>query len=195
MMSKTAAAPPRTAEQICERFRPSPAASALLVSSLPPADFARKLTEQGLYKDAVPFVACYLPKREAVWWGCLCCWHALGGKLDAKETQAMGTIVRWVIDPKDEHRQAAAAAGLAIGGTTTPVGALAQGAGWSGGSMAPPGLPEVKPPEFLTQQVVAAAILAVATRAQPADPAAACQHFLNLAWDVANGRNRWQRTP
>ena len=73
-----------------------------------------------------------------------------------------------------------------------PVGALLLATGWSGGSMAPPGLPEVKPPEFLTQQVVASGIIAAAARAQPADPAGACRHFLGLAWDVATGRNRWQ---
>lgn len=191
-MKPPAAAPPLSAQKVCERFRPSPEARALLGPSLPPSDFVRLLMDHGLYKDALSFVACCLPKREAVWWGCLCCWHALGNHLDGKETQALSILVRWVIDPKDEHRKAAAEVGATIGGTATPVGALAAATGWSAGSMSPPGLPEVKPPEFLTQEVVGAAVLAVATRAQPADPGGACRHFLALASDVANGRNRWQ---
>lgn len=191
-MASRTAAPRLTSGQVCGRFRASPEAQAQLVPSLPPADFAGKLMEHGLYKDAMVFVACCLDRREAVWWGCLCCQHALGSVLDGKETAALGAAVRWVIDCKEEHRQAAAKAGEAAGGPANPAGALALAAGWSGGSMTPAGLPEVKPPEFLTQNVVGAALLALAARAQPADSAAACRNFLTLAWDVANGRNRWQ---
>ena len=144
--------------------------AALLAPPLPPADFARKLMQHGLFKDAIPFVACCLDKRESVWWGCLCCGHAFGGKLAGKEAEALGAAVRWVIDPRDEHRQAAAAAGNAAGGTGTPIGALALATGWSSGSMAPSGLPEVKPPEFLTQTVVGSAILAAAATAHPPTP-------------------------
>lgn len=191
MTSKSTAARLSTA-QVFDRFRPSPEAQALLVPAMPPADFAGKLMEQSLYKDALAFVACCLDKRQAVWWGCLCCQHALSSPLDATGTAALGAAVRWVIGPQEEHRQAAAMAGEAAGGTATSLGALALAAGWSGGSMAPAGLPEVKPPEFLTQNVVGAAILAAAAQAQPADPAAACKGFLGIAWDVANGRNRWE---
>lgn len=193
MTTPAGAAP--TAEKICCRFKPSAEALALLQPNVIPHDFAARLLDAGLYKDALGFAACCLGKREVVWWGCLCVWHVRGRRLAPRDEAAVHAAVRWVLDPKEELRQAAANAGEVAGGTSTFAGALALAAGWSGGSLAPAGLPAVAPPEFLTNNTVAGAILAVATVGQPGDLAGACRQFLHLAKDVASGQNRWDKRP
>jgi hypothetical protein len=187
-----AASKPPTSEQICDRFKPSAEARARIQPGVTPNDFAVKLVQDGLFTDAIGFVACCLGKREAVWWGCLCAWHAAAVRLECAEEAALRAAVRWVLEPTEASRKLAAEAGEKGGSTATVAGALALAAGWSDGSLSPPGLPVVAPPEFLTQNTTAGAVLAAAGQAQPGDLRGACEQFLRLARDVAAGKNRWE---
>ena len=115
---------------------------ALLRDDPTPLEFLDALIAHERFADAIHFLAHAIPKREAVWWGCLCIKLAGGEDLSPKELAALTAAVRWALRPEEEYRAAAKepaeAAGLGV-----PAGNLALAVQFSGGSLTPPGLPEV----------------------------------------------------
>ena len=120
-----------------------------------PRQYLDLLVERQLHADAVQFLAHALPKREAVWWACLCARPVLGPEPPPAAAAALEAARAWVIDPRDEKRRATfpAAEAAEIG---TPAGCAAAAAYFSGGSLAPANLPAVAPAEHLTAHLVAA---------------------------------------
>jgi len=182
------------AAEVCRHFKQGDEARRLLRDD-PTADgYLTLLLDHQLYADAIQFVAHRLPHREAVWWGCLCVWKMSRPDAPEEVAAALKAAVGWVIDPSENHRRAAETAGQAAG-SDTPAGCVAFAAFYSGGSMLPANLPEVKPPPFLTAKTLAAG-LRVAAAQGPVDQGAACHRlFLQLAGDVAKGKNRWDSSP
>jgi hypothetical protein len=62
----------------------------------------------------------------------------------------------------------------------------------SGGSLAPPGLPEVPPPEHLTGHSVGCAVKFVATSGNADQIEVNQRRLLELGIAVADGKNRWE---
>jgi hypothetical protein len=146
----------------------------------------RLLADPERHPDAVKFLAQALPKREAVWWGCLCV--GLGGReLPAKEQAALQAAARWVLQPEEANRQAALAPGKEAG-RGTPAGCLALAAFESGGSLLPPGQAVVPPPEKLTGLGVSSAVLLAAARGEMAQAPQRYRLFLALGIGVALGK-------
>ena len=132
-------------------------------------------------------VAHALPKREAVWWACMC---ARGAPPDAAQTAedvaALTAAEAWVRRPEEALRRAAMAAAEAARFRSTEAWA-AVGAFWSGGSMAPEGQPAVPPPDHLTGVAVSGAVVLAAVRAEVNTHAARLGRFLAGARDIGLG--------
>src|SRR5260370_35633567 len=79
----------------------------LLGDGLTPWDYYEVLRERRLYADAFRFLAHALPKRVAVWWGCLCVWAVNREEPQGKFEAVLQPPVRWVLAPKEEARPAA----------------------------------------------------------------------------------------
>jgi hypothetical protein len=150
-----------------------------------------RLTGQMLHDDAIRYLAHALPKRNAVWWGCLCVWFAGQGK-PATDVDAVRAAVRWVLDPSEARRRAAEPTDL-MKAVRTAAGALAVAAFWSGGSMSLPDLPVVEPRATLTADCVTQAVLLAALSQGTFEYHALCRQFLALGLEVAEGKNLWQR--
>jgi len=69
----------------------------------------------------------------------------------------------------------------------TPGAWAAAAAGWAGGSLAPPDVPVVPPPDHLTAHAVAGAV-ALAAASDPEQLEARQGAFLHAALDLADGR-------
>jgi hypothetical protein len=193
-MSEAESATRFSAMLVLERFDASTAARHLLSAApLSLAEGLEKLLEAELYPDAVRYVACCLPIRAAIWWGCLCCWAVQRSGADGARpaAEALDAVVRWLQDPSEEHRRAAQRAGQTAG-AETPAGALALAAFWSTGSMSEPDLPEVAPPPNVAAQTVAGAVMAAAAVGPAVHVNERFRRFLGLAFEVANGQNRWE---
>lgn len=183
--------PPRTAVELCRWFKLKPAARPLLNPELTPQQFFAILMENKLYADARRVLAHALPKRRAVWWGCLCVWEALRSEnLTPAEYSALEATMRWVVRPSEQERRAAEAAGWAAKPTTLP-GCLAMAAYLSDGSMSKAGLPYVPTKPFLTGRLVGVAVYLASVRKQPANYLSRLRQFLEMGKEIARGRNLW----
>jgi hypothetical protein len=184
----------RTAADVCRQFELSDPARALLGERQSPGAFFSLLVQERLYPDALRFAAHYLPKREAVWWGCLCAWQVYRPEPPAKEGAALEAVVGWVREPTEANRRDAEKAGREAG-VGSVAGGLALAAYLSEGSIAPPGQPPVDPKPTLTAQTVAGAVVLAARQAGAARMAEHARHFAVLAAEVAEGRLRWETQP
>lgn len=136
--------------------------------------------------DAARLAAHALPKREAVWWACMCARAAPDPALPAEDAAALEAAERWVRRPEEAARRGAmeAAQKTAFG---SPEAWAAVGAFWSGGSMAPEGQPVVPPGEHLTGVAVAGAAVLAAVRLRPERQEVRLLRFLAAARDIAAG--------
>jgi hypothetical protein len=174
-----------TAQEICKGFQLSDGANGCLKPDMPPLAFAEALIERSLYADAVQFMARALPKREAVWWSCLCTRDLGFAAGQAAPIAAVEAAETWVYRPTEENRRKAEMAGQSF---TTPHPArwAAMAAFWSGGSLAPTSAPEVKPPEDFTAKAVAGAVM-MAAGLDPKQTEARNKQFLSYGLDIAKG--------
>jgi hypothetical protein len=181
----------KTAAEVCRHFTLGEEAWKLLRPELSPRQYLDLLTGRQQVTDAVRFLAHALPKREAVWWACLCARQVSGGGPPAKEAAALQAAEKWAADPSEDNRRAALPAAEAAE-LATPAGCAAMAAFWSGGSLAPPSAPAVPPGEHLTAHGVAGAVLLAAVRREPEKAAEKYRKFLALGVEVASGSSRWK---
>jgi hypothetical protein len=140
----------------------------------------------GALTDAVRVAAHALPRREAVWWACMCARAVPSRPQRMEDMTALDAAEAWVRRPDEPCRRAAhAAAGRA--GFSSAEAWAAMGAFWSGGSMAPEGQPVVAPAEDLTGKAVSGSILITAARREPERGEARLRRFLAAARDIAGG--------
>lgn len=143
------------------------------------------LTRAGLVTDAARLVAHALPKREAVWWACMCA-RATEPSPPPADAEALAAAETWVRKPEETNRRQAMVKAEAAG-FRTPEAWAAIGAFWSGGSMAPEGQPVVPPGDHLTGLAVAGAVSLAAVRKHPEKADATLRAFLTSALDIAGG--------
>src|SRR3984893_7309151 len=97
----------KTAAEVCKHFQLGDEAKKLLGDGLTPAQFLDTLMDKQQFPDAVRFLAHALPKREDVWWACLCSRAVVGSNPPPKFAAALQAAEKWVGDPSEETRRAA----------------------------------------------------------------------------------------
>lgn len=63
-----------------------------------------ELDEAGAYIDMINVLACCLPPRERIWWGCLAARELVP---EGQKSMALEAAEKWVFQPSDETRDAA----------------------------------------------------------------------------------------
>jgi hypothetical protein len=159
----------------------------MAASAKSPDALIDELAAQGKVQDALRLRAHLLPKRQAVWWACLCVRHELDAPLPAPQVAALEAAEDWVREPDDEHRRLAekraeAAKFSGIGAT------LALSAFWSDGSIAPEGNSDVMADERLTSQGVAATLISAAYHGDPTKSDDRIKSFLAKGKEMAHGK-------
>jgi len=175
-----------TAAEVCVKYEQAAEIMPLLSEGMSPEDFLDKLVEEDRLKEASRFLAQALPKREAVWWACLCAREALPDGGDETVENLLQLAETWVRKPNDENRRLAMAAAEAAG-FDGPASWAAVAAFWSGDSLAPPDLPAVAPSDELTGTAVAAATMLAAYAGDPGTAPDRFRRFLKNGMDVAQG--------
>jgi hypothetical protein len=183
---------PQKAMEICAALGLDPQGSPLLRQDMTAEDLLRALLNNAQYTDAIALMACALPKREAVWWACVCA-REIDPRPTPEDAAALEAAGRWVREPNDEHRRAALA-GAEATGYATPGGLAAFGAFLSDGSLAPPSCAAVPPAEHLTARAVSGSVGLAAVLAEPEKAPEKYQLFVERGLDIAHRRLRWDET-
>jgi hypothetical protein len=158
----------------------------LLEGAQDAATGVERLEGAGRMVEAARIVAYALPKREAVWWACMCARATPDDKGTPDDVAALAAAEGWVRMPDEKSRRAAlAAAEKAKFGSAEAWAAV--GAFWSGGSLAPEGQPEVPPAEHLTGSAIAGAVLLSAVRIKPDRQQERLARYLSSARNIATG--------
>lgn len=144
------------------------------------------LTRGGLLIEAARMMAHAMPRREAVWWACMCARHTRPPSLAKLDDDALNAAELWVRKPTDENRRAAFALAQEAG-FGTPEAWACVAAFWSGNSMSPLGQPDVPPAPNLTGAAVAGSVALAAARDHPALQPKRIRVFLGSARDIAAG--------
>jgi len=181
----------KTAAEVCKHFPLGEEAKKLMKDSQPPAPFLDTLIQKEQFPDAVRFLAHALPKREAVWWACLCSRSVAGASPPPKVAAALQAAEKWVVDPSEDNRRAAMPAAEAAE-LKTSAGCSAMAAFWSGGSLGPPNAPVVPPGEHLTAHGAASAVMLAAVQSEPEKAPEKYRKFLAQGIDVAKGTSKWK---
>ncbi len=145
-----------------------------------------RLEEAGFALEASRLAAHALPRREAVWWACMCAAHTAPADLPDADRQARETAEHWVRQQTDALRRGAMQQAES-GGFATPEAWAAVAAFWSGNSMAPEGQPAVPPGPHLAGTAVAGAVALAAARGDPTRQPARLKRFLESARNIAAG--------
>jgi hypothetical protein len=169
------------------RLELEPPAAAALGSAQTAAEGIAALVAAGFRTEAARLAAHALPKREAVWWACMCARAVPDPALAAPDIAALAAAEHWVRKPTDEALRRAAMEAAQRTGFRTPEAWAAVGAFWSGGSMAPEGQPVVPPAEHLTGVAIAGAVVLAAVRNRAERAPARFERFLAAARDIAAG--------
>jgi hypothetical protein len=138
------------------------------------------------FNDAARLVAHALPRREAVWWACMCARAIPDPGGTPLDEAALVAAEAWVRKPEEAQRRAAMKAAEAASFRSAEAWA-AVGAFWSGGSMSPEGQPVVPPAEHLTGVAVAGAVVLAAVRRRPERGPVRLQRFVASAREIAAG--------
>jgi hypothetical protein len=174
-----------TAQEICAGFPLSEQGQPHLKPEIAPLPFLEALIANGAYADAVQFLSRALPKREAVWWCCVCVRDIGIDPKQPKLAAGLEAAEGWVYRPTEDNRRKAEKAANAVEGAH-PARWAAMAAFWSGGSLGPPGAPETKPGEDFTAKAVAGAVM-MAAALDPMETDARNKRFLDYGRDIANG--------
>jgi hypothetical protein len=140
----------------------------------------------GFLMEATRLLAYALPKREAVWWACMCAAHTAPPDLPEPDRLAREAAEHWVRQQGDENRRAAMRQAEA---TTfeAPEAWTAVAVFWSGETIGPEDQPPVPPPPHVTGKAVAGTVYLAAVRSDPSRVNTRLKRFLESGRNIAAG--------
>jgi hypothetical protein len=145
-----------------------------------------RLEATGFLIEATRLVAHALPRREAVWWACMCAIHTAPPDLPEADRVAREAAEDWVRQQTDKSRRIAWDRAQASG-TGTPEAWAAVAAFWSGDSMSPEGQPAVPPAAHLAGTAAAGSVALAAVRGDVTRREARLRRFLESGRNIAAG--------
>jgi hypothetical protein len=178
----------KLASDIFKHFDLEKEAASLAEPSFSPGQYLEALIEHKQFYTAVVFLAHALPKREAVWWACLCAKATISSKSSEDDVAALKSAEQWVYKPTEDHRRAAEKLAEKTE-FVTPSSWAAMAAFWSGGSITGEGEPPVPPAQYLYAHAVAGAVNLSATLDSTRDTEKLYRIFLGQGMNIADGGN------
>jgi hypothetical protein len=146
-----------TVKEITDISGLSPAAQALVQpDSVAPA-YLDSLEKQQLYQDAIKFLAHKMAVDMGVKWACACVRELQAPELKDQKNEPLEASEQWARSPSDTTRRAAKDA---ADKTTArgPANLVAMAVFFSGGSIVAPTAPEVQPPPYTAQKMIAGSV-------------------------------------
>ena len=162
-------------------------AAAAIAGAHTAAEGIERLQAAGFGVEAARLAAHALPKREAVWWACMCAAAVPSPQPSDSDAAARIAAEAWVRKPGEDSLRRAAWDAAQKTDFKSPEAWAAVGAFWSGGSMSPEGQPTVAPAEHLTGVAITGAVTLASVRGRPERANARLQRFIGSAREIAAG--------
>ncbi len=145
-----------------------------------------RLEAGGFPIEATRLLAYALPRREAVWWACMCAAHTAPPDLPEPDRLAREAAALWVRQQGDKSRREAMRLAEA---TTfeTPDALCAYAVFWSGETIGAEDQPPVPPTPHMAGKVVAGAVYLAAARTDPKRLDTRLKRFLESGRNIAAG--------
>ncbi|MGA3402101.1 MAG: hypothetical protein ABSC95_23040 [Acetobacteraceae bacterium] len=140
----------------------------------------------GFLLEATRLLAYALPKREAVWWACMCAAHTAPPDLPEPDRLAREAAELWVRQPNDQNRRAAMRLAEATA-YEAPETWCAVAVFWSGDTIAPEDQPKVPPAPHMAGKAISGTIYLAAVRSDPKRQTARLKRFLESGRNIAAG--------
>lgn len=179
----------QTAQEICSRADLSAEARPFLLPDLSPQGFLSLLVEAENIGDAVRFLAFALPVREAIWWSYIVAKTNLSAPTEL-ELLCLERAAAWAFAPDDARRRSC----MECAESAKFTGAAAYAAlavFWSGGSLAPEGMPDADADPRLGPIGVGASVLLSITSGDATTLVNRFETAVVRAVNIANGGNGW----
>ncbi len=144
------------------------------------------LAQVGFGIEATRVLAHALPKREAVWWACMCAAHTAPPDLPEADRKVRELAENWVRQQNMDFARAAMEEAKRAG-FQSPEAWAGVSAFWSGDSLAPAAALTVPPPPHLTGVAVAGAVALASVRTDASRQLQRLAMFLQSAQDIAVG--------
>lgn len=151
------------------------------------ADLLSVLEERKDYQQALKVLAHSLPRREAVWWGCLGARDELGLDAEASPPPALAAAEAWVLKPGEETRQSAHEV-IEVEKAPKTARLIAMAAVYADGTMGPGVLADADAPPNAVGDLVFGIMLKAVYRA-PEKAADNARLLLDRGLDIARGGN------
>jgi len=193
-------------EQLTRMSEPTPAAvmkrfslklgaenDALVAAQTTHTSALKKLLQAKQFDAAIEYLAFALRKREAVLWACVAARGALGDDPPREPVELLAAAEAWIRQP-DEERRAAALATAEAREDPSPSRFAAMAAGFCGGSLTPPELDEVPPPDDLSGKLVLNALKLILLANPPEELEAQQQALLGRGISIAQRAAANRRT-
>ena len=174
-------------EQVFPRLALTGQSAELIQSEPDPAIALQLLEEAGFLSEAAKLMAHALPRREGVWWACMCAQHTAPADLAQPDRAAAAAAEAWVRNQTDESRRDAFDHAQQAG-FGTPEAWAAVAAFWSGDSMSPLGQPKTPPAPHLTGTAVIGSVVLAAVRTYPERRDERLRRFLASGREIAGGK-------
>jgi hypothetical protein len=158
----------------------------LIQADMIPAVAIRRLEEAGFVAEAAKLMAHALPKRECVWWACMCARNTTPADLPEADAAAVAAAEDWVRQQTDESRRQAFEHAQRSN-FSTPEAWAAVAAFWSGDSMSPVGQPKTPPAPHLTGTAAVGCLTLAAVRGYPGRRDERLLRFLTSGRAIAAG--------
>ncbi|HUN44762.1 MAG TPA: hypothetical protein VMU81_31130 [Acetobacteraceae bacterium] len=145
-----------------------------------------RLEAGGFLMEAARLLAHALPRREAVWWTCMCASHTEPPDLPEADRSARAAAEQWVRQPNDQNRIAAKQQSDATG-QSTPESWAAMAVFFCGESITPEGQPKVPPKPHIAGRTLGGAVVLAAVRTDPKRQQDRLRQFLESGRSIAAG--------
>jgi len=152
------------------------------------AEFLDLLMEKQYFMDAINLLSHSLPKREAVWWGCICAKKHQDSVNDDLYKKSIAAAEKWVYDPSEKNRRVAEFY-AEKGQYETAASWVAAAAFWSGDSIMPEGEPVVAPADYLYSHAIRGCIITCVGMDDGTDVEERYKAYLSHGLNIANGGN------
>ncbi|MCK5336973.1 MAG: hypothetical protein KAQ67_12470 [Gammaproteobacteria bacterium] len=160
----------------------------LLRDDIKTAEFLELLISNESYTDAINLLSHSLPKREAVWWACICAKQQDDETKDELYDETLKIAEKWVYDPSEKNRRVAEFY-AEKGKYETAAAWAAAAAFWSGDSIVAENEPKIAPDEYLYAHAVSGSILTSACMQDKDDTSDIFKKYIEHGINIANGGN------